>query len=298
MSDFLYSGRVDNLHVAFTLVKATEACNETVVRHNCDPVSAHIISRSTAAGLLCAPMLGDGERLNIRYTYAGILKTILVDVGQDGTVRSLISPTQLSDQTGEKSELYGESCEITIVKTADSKILNSGTTSSIFQDEVDDLSFYFSYSDQIETGMLIMVGFDADVEHPVNLCQGIKLQALPDCDLERFELIRQRLNDEACRELLQTSVSGPSDFETILRKILEHEMQNQSIHISDFNRPLYQCTCSKDKMPAVLNILPYNDRMEIVKKGEDLKVNCQYCNEQYVLSIDECIRAWNDKSYS
>ena len=293
MTDFLYSGRVDDLNIAFTLTKTTAVANETVLRHNCDPVSAHILSRATTAGLLCAPMLAEKERLNIRYTYSGVLKTVLVDVGQDATVRSLASPTALADQAGDRVELYGESCEITVVKTADAKILNSGTTSSIFQDEVDDLSFYFSYSDQIETGMLVMVGFEANIEHPVNLCQGLKLQALPSCDLERFERIRQRLNDPVCRALLMQPILDKAGFKTILQKILEAEIAEPSIHISDFNSPKYECTCSIEKMPAVLNILPYDDRMDIVKKGEDLKINCQYCNEQYTLSIEDCIKAWN-----
>ena len=40
---------------------------------------------------------------------------------------------------------------------------------------------------------------------------------------------------------------------------------------------------------------PIQERMEIVKKIQPLAIQCQFCNERYELSIDDCIAAWNRK---
>jgi redox-regulated HSP33 family molecular chaperone len=48
-------------------------------------------------------------------------------------------------------------------------------------------------------------------------------------------------------------------------------------------------------MAVVVRSLPIPDRMEIVQKGENVGIQCQFCNERYELTIDECIVAWNQK---
>ena len=37
------------------------------------------------------------------------------------------------------------------------------------------------------------------------------------------------------------------------------------------------------------------ERMELVKAKENIGIRCQFCNERYELTIDECIIAWNTK---
>jgi redox-regulated HSP33 family molecular chaperone len=33
----------------------------------------------------------------------------------------------------------------------------------------------------------------------------------------------------------------------------------------------------------------------MAKNKEDVAVNCQFCSKRYVLTIDDCIKAWNNK---
>ena len=57
----------------------------------------------------------------------------------------------------------------------------------------------------------------------------------------------------------------------------------------------FRCTCSREKMGAVLRALPIPERMEMVQKKEPIAVLCHFCRERYVLTIEECIKAWNTK---
>ncbi|QBG48629.1 Hsp33 family molecular chaperone HslO [Verrucomicrobia bacterium S94] len=295
MDDLLYKGHFKGLDIAFTYVVATKAVNESVVRHDCDPAGAHILGRATAAGLLAAALLPEQRRLNACWKYEGGLKTVVVDAGNDGTVRSLISPNHLHEFEDAHEALYGNEGQLQVITTEKGGIVNSGTTPIALHDVVNDLAYHYSISDQVETGMSVMIGFDADPEKPVALCQGWMIQALPNTDLERFDRIRNHMGGHGFRELLGHESAAESYFEQIAQVLVGNEQDYEGVHMDVCPTPEYRCTCSREKMAAVLRSIPIPDRMTIVKKNEPLGISCQFCNKRYELSIPECIAAWNEK---
>jgi len=296
MTDLLYKGHFKGLDIAFTYAVTTRAVNEAVVRHDCDPAAAHILGRAMTGALLAAAILPEGQRLNPCWRYQGALKTIVVDAGQDGTVRGFISPPHLSIYGDAHDELYGEVGELqVIVSKSDGAIASSGTTPISLHDAVNDLAYHYCISDQVETGMSAMIGFAPDPENPVQLCQGWMIQALPNTDLERFDRIRRRMDESTFRELLSHDSDADGYFEKIAQVLISDESCVEGIHMEPDPAPRFQCTCNREKMAAVVRSLPIPERMEWVKKNEPVGIQCQFCNERYELTIEECIVAWNKK---
>jgi molecular chaperone Hsp33 len=295
MNDLLYKGHFKGLDIAFAYAVATTAVNEAIVRHDCDPAAAHILGRAMTGALLAAAILPEGHRLNVRWKYKGALKTIVADAGQDGTVRGFIAPTQLGMLDDAHDELYGEVGELQVIASKDGKIANSGTTPISLHDVVNDLAYHHCISDQIETGMSVLIGFNPDPENPVQLCQGWMIQALPSTDLERFDRIRRRMDDSVFRDLLGHNGDAEGYFEMIAKALVGGEPDFDGMPVEICLPPKFQCTCNREKMSAVVRSLPIPDRMEIVKKAEPVGILCQFCNERYELTIDECIVAWNQK---
>ncbi len=295
MKDFLYKGHFKGLDIAFTYAVTTQTVNEAIVRHDCDPAAAHILGRSMTGALLAAAVLPEGQRLNAFWKYQGALKTIIVDAGQDGTVRGFISPAQLSSYSDAQDELYGEVGELQVIVSKDGKITNSGTTPISLHDGVNDLAYHYCISDQIETGMSAMIGFKADPENPVQLCQGWMIQALPNTDLERFDRIRRRMDESGFRDLLCHENNTDRYFEEISKKLIGAESGFEGFHMETGPSPTFQCTCTREKMAMVVRSLSIPERMELVKKKEPVGIQCQFCNERYEITIDECILAWNKK---
>ena len=293
MNDILYKGHFKGLDIAFTYAVTTRAVNESVVRHDCDPAAAHLLGRATTGALLASALLPEGQRLNVCWRYQGVLKTIVVDAGQDGTVRSFISPTQLAGLDDAHDELYGEVGELQVVVSKDGTVLNSGTTPVSLHDAVDDLAYHYCISDQVETGMSAMIGFNPDPENPVKLCQGWLIQTLPNTDLERFDRIRRRMGEPEFRELLGQKGEADDSFEALAKALVGDEEGYEGIQQEVCPAPKFQCTCNKEKMAVVMRSLPIPERMELVKAKENIGIRCQFCNERYELTIDECIVAWN-----
>lgn len=289
MNDLLIKGHFKGLDIAFSYAVTTKAVNEIVLLHDCDPAAAHLLGRAVTGALLSAAILPGGQRINTCWQYKGILRTILVDAGQDGAVRGFISPAQLNLEKDNPDALYGDIGDLRVVTSnADGKILNSGTAPISLHDVARDLAYYHCISDQVETGLSAMIGFNADPKNPVQLCQGWMIQALPGTDLEHFERVRRQMEGPAFRDLL----SRETDCETLARTLVP---DSSGLHIETCPAPRFVCPCSREKMKAVVRTLPIPERMELVQKKEPVKINCQFCNRHYELSIDECIAAWNRK---
>ena len=296
MTDLLYRGRLEALEINFSFGLTSALVNDAVVRHDCGPASAHVLGRALTAGVLCSATLNSNERLNLRWQYEGHLKTVLVDAGGDVTVRGFVSPKDLSRYEGGAAEVYGEQGRLTAVKSSEGDVLNHGTSDALRRDVIEDLAFYFSVSDQIETGMSIMIGFNADPDQPVSLCQGMMIQALPGCDLETFEKLRGRLErSDGCRLLMARASDADSHLETVINELTKDICARPGLFFEACGTPRFQCNCEREKMGAVLRTLPYGERMSMVKDKEDVTISCQFCNTRYVLTIDECIRAWNNQ---
>ena len=295
MDDLLIKGQFKGLDIAFTYAVTTKAVNEIVVKHDCDPAAAHILGRAVTGALLAAAVLPEGQRLNACWKYKGILRTIVADAGQDGTVRGFISPSQLNLTEDNPDALYGDIGDLQVVTSQDGKILNSGTAPVSLQDAARDLAYYFCISDQVETGLSVMIGFNPDPETPVRLCQGWMIQALPGTDLEHFERVRHRMEGFSFRELLSRANETDGYFESIANSLIDGDPGFAGLHMEVCPAPRFICSCNHEKMAAVVRTLPIPERMEIVKKGEPLAIQCQFCNQRYELTVDDCIAAWNPK---
>jgi molecular chaperone Hsp33 len=296
VNDLLIKGHFKGLDIAFTYAVTTKAVNEIVLRHNCDPAAAHILGRAVTGALLSAAVLPEKQRMNVCWKYKGILRTVLADAGQDGTVRGFISPAQLNLTDDNPDVLYGELGDLQVVTSHEGKILNSGTAPVALHDVAKDLAYYHCISDQVETGLNAMIGFNADPENPVRLCRGWMVQALPDTDLERFDRIRRRMEEPEFRNLLSRENETDGFFETLAHSLINGESGFTGLHIESGPAPRFACPCSRDKMEAVVRTLPIPERMELVLKKQPVVIHCQFCNKRYELTVDECIAAWNRKT--
>jgi molecular chaperone Hsp33 len=283
-SDLMYRGVITNRNVRFAYAQTTSLCNTAVLTHDCDPVAAHIFCRALSAGVLSSMMLTDEERFTIHWKYDGELKSVLIDIGAHGDVRGTVNPTSLGE-VKKAGEIFGEHGSIGVVKSDARRQLNSGVTEAALLDVVEDLSYLFSVSDQIETGMVVMVQFVADVEHPVQLCQGFMVQAMPDCDLEAFDMLRQRLDSEPFRQLMTLPPVIDNAFENLVRVATDDPLAGVT-SLSSI-APEYRCRCTRDKCRSVLSTIPRAELREAAARDENLTVSCHFCSERYTFDAHD-----------
>lgn len=295
MKDICYKGRIEGLEIAFSYSDTTTAVNKAVLLHDCDPVSAHLLGRAITATSLGASLLPAKHRLCVNWKYPGKLKNIIADVGQDGTLRAIITPSHLQNIVEKNRDIYGDIGEIKTIVKNEKKILNGSSTPVSLHDPVNDLSYHFSISDQIETSISAVIGFYPNEKNPVRISRGIMIQALPDCDLDIFERLRKKIEDKEIYELLIND-KNKNSVDLIFKELIRNEDSYISHGYNKESAPIFGCTCEvEEKFEAVLKSLPIPERMEIVREKNPLKINCEFCKKTYEISLEDCIKYWNKK---
>ena len=283
MIDFVYRGILRDADVRFVYAVCSDLCNEVVRRHNCDPLASHVLCRALGTSALTIPLLNPKERYTLRWNYAGAVKSVVVEAWGDGRVRGFITPPNLYEYVETEQQIHGESGTVTVVKGTAEETLNTGTGQAGLLDVVDDLAFFFSASDQVETGMAVMVGFRPDPDAPVSLCQGFMIQALPNCDLELFERLRQRLASPACRELLAGAPRIDNHFERLVQVLVEDELP-AVFSLDEGAEPRFSCTCSHERMRDVLGAMGREELAQAAAQNETLKLTCHFCSSHYEMT--------------
>ena len=294
MNDVCVKGRLDGLEIAFAFANTTEVVNELVLIHDCDPVAGHLFGRSITASVLGASLLPDGQRLNINWQYPGALKAIVIDAGHDASLRAIISPSHLQNITQSQNEIFGDIGEIKTVVMDEGKVLRSSATPVSLHDSVNDFAYHFSISDQIETSIKALIGFAPDEKNPIALSNGIMIQALPNCDLNIFENIRKKMENDSFANHLK--IKGSQNIlEGVIDELVKDEKDYRSFTIGSKITPKFVCNCSsEEKFSVVLKSIPIPERMEIVKENNPLKINCEFCKKTHEVTIKECIKYWNN----
>lgn len=276
--DYVYHGHLPRHHVAFAFAVTPSLANEAVQRHDCNPLSAHLLGRALNAGALCMHRIRRNDKLNLHWIYEGALRNVLVDLRGDGRIRGLVSPAQLPEDCGSTGELYGGAGRLNVVHSRGRHTVSSGTVPCEMAQLIPDLEYFFCMSEQVETALNVMIGFNPDPAHPVHTCQGFLLQALPGCDLLQFDRIRQALHADDFRQALSAPSQADGHFEELLNRLLLSFGGPGEIHMEQGPAPRWFCTCSREKFELSIRVLPETDRREMVERGESITVRCDFCN--------------------
>lgn len=277
-TDWLCRGIIDAFDIRFALADCPQTTQDIVRRHHCDPVSAHILARAVGCATLVSTLLTEDEKYTLRWNYQGKLATVLADCNAAAHVRAFITPTNLGELVQSEHDICGETGTVTVIKSTPFATLNSGSTDAHLLNVADDLAFYFSTSDQIETAFTVLVALRPDAEAPIRTCRGLMLQALPGCDLQRFDRIRNRLATPEARQLLGAAEVQDGLFEPLLQLLCQDENARPDITLQHTATPQFQCTCSRERMLAALGTMPAEERQQALERDGHITMTCRFCN--------------------
>lgn len=287
--DFLMRGSFKHFPVRFVLTETTDTVRKGIIYHDTDPVSSFLFGQALTSAVLISPLLNGPEGYTLRWDYDGLIKGIIVHANANNEVRGIPKNPSIMSDLEEETQIYGEKGTISLMKSSGATILSSGTCEAALQNISDDVGYYFSYSDQIETEVCAALSFQPDPADPVVVAAGFMLQALPDCDLEQFDEMRRMLKTD---EFIQLLVSKDAPSEQKLRKIINFLIQSCTFMDKSENAhdaasyaygpsPDYVCRCNEEKIRNAVMTLPEDERKELREKGEVLHVRCEYCRKQY-----------------
>ena len=142
----------------------------------------------------------------------------------------------------------------------------------------EDLTYYFTASEQVPSA--VGLGVLIDTDNHVKQAGGFIMQLMPDTPEEVIAKLEANLAKiESVTAMMEQGLT-PED---IINKVLE----GLDTKIFDRQPVAYKCNCSTARMAKALISIGEKELSSLIEEGEPAELNCQFCGNSYKFSIDE-----------
>lgn len=314
----------DGLPVRGAIVRLTDSWQEILQRRagNKDTGAypeavSTLLGEMTAAGVLMQSNIKFNGALVFQVMGDGPVKLAVAEVQSDLSLRataSLVGEANLPlrGQLAPLAELVNAHGAGRCAVTLDPKDrqpgqnpyqgvvpLNDGAGGR-FERLSDALQFYMIQSEQLDTVMVLAANDQ--------IAAGLMLQRMPvkgEANLAaatesgEAEHDAQGLNEEYNRvATLASSLTQQElltlDVETILRRLFWEEKLLRFAPQADEQAPRFVCTCSRDRVAAMLTSLGEDEVDSIVAERGKIEVGCDFCGQQYQFDAIDAARLFTE----
>ena len=296
-SDCLIRGLHSKLNIRAVWAETTSVVNAGITTHDTDPAAAAAFASALSAAAAAAAMLDEGDRFSIRYEYPGALRGMIIESSADGSLRGVpFAPHPMDNGGNGIGELYGDNDGMIYVTrgAADGKILNSGQTRAPLADPANDLAFFFSVSNQLETEIRTWIEFQPDPQRPVVRMSALMLQAMPGCDLEQFGHLRNAIHGAAASEIRKRLDVFNEPEKSMKQLITELAYAANLEDVSGDDcvftlgvKPRWQCRCSEESMRRAMTVLGKDDLLKLFEERPNPEIKCNFCCRSYKFKKDD-----------
>ncbi len=262
----------------------TRLTEEARQRHQMSYVATAALGRTMTAGLLMASsMKRTGSRVNIRIKGDGPLGGILIDAGQDGTVRGYVGNpvVELPPNAQGKLDVGGAVGDgfLYVVRDIGYGYPYSSTVELISGEIGDDVAHYLVTSEQTPSALVLGVFVEPS---GVTQAGGLLVQILP-----------KAARDEALIETLESRVAALKGFTPLLQagksltEIFQDLLGDMGVSLLPETQMLrFHCSCSFDRVLGALKMLGEAELQDMIIKDDGAEATCDFCGTVYQASSD------------
>lgn len=273
-------------------VKAAAVCSTGIVRRGWEiqkttPVATAAFGRAlTAASLMGNMQKIDNGSVTLQIKGGGPLGTILCVSDAVGNVRGYVQNPHVGLMEKKPGKLdvsaaVGVQGMLTVIRDMQMKEPYVGSVELISGEIAEDVTAYFVQSEQTPTACAL--GVLVTPEEPVKVAGGYLLQLLPNAPDSVAASLEERIREAGAVTGMLNRGLTPEDILTCLLGADEVELLERT--------PVaYRCYCTRERVTATMISLGKKELEEIVRAGETIHVECQFCDRDYAFTPEE-IRA-------
>ena len=246
--------------------------------HKTLPTATAALGRLLSAASMMGNMqkVEDGS-ITLQIKGGGPLGTLLAVSDAEGNVRGWVENPQISLLEKYRGKLdvgaaVGTDGMLTVIRDLRMKDPYVGSVELVSGEIAEDITQYFAQSEQIPTACAL--GVLVDTDQSVRAAGGYIVQLLPGAPDETIDQVEAGIR--AAGNVTAMLDSGLS-AEDMLRKVLGAF----EVEILETAPVEYRCYCSREKVERTLLTLGREELGEIVRSGETLHVDCQFCDKIY-----------------
>jgi molecular chaperone Hsp33 len=270
--------------VKITAVSTTELTRRARQIHQTTAVATAALGRVLAATSMIGNMQKTEEgSVTLIIKGGGPLGTILATSDPEGNVRGYVENPQVALMEKYQGKLdvgaaVGSEGTLTLIRDLHMKEPYVGTVQLLGGEIAEDVASYFVESEQVPTVCALGVLINRD--QSVEVAGGYLLQLLPgapDSLIDQLEAGVMKAGNVST--LLQQGLSP----EEVIRKVLG----DMEVEILETTPITYKCYCSRERVASTIISLGAKEMQSIIDEGEDIHVDCQFCDTIYTFTPGE-----------
>ena len=284
MSDCLVRAMTRDGFVKITAVNTTEITRRAREIHQTTAVATAALGRVLAATSMIGNMQkNDQGSVTMTIKGGGPLGTLLATADPDGNVRGYVENPQVELMEKYQGKLdvgaaVGSTGTLTLIRDLHMKEPYVGTVELIGGEIAEDVAAYYVESEQVPTVCALGVLLNRD--QTVDVSGGYLLQLLPGAP--------DKLIDE-----LESAVMAAGNVSNLLKAgatpedIIRIVLVGMDVEILETTPISYKCYCSRERVEKTIISLGAKEMQSIIDDGEDIHVDCQFCDTIYSFTPEE-----------
>ncbi len=281
-SDHLVRAISKDRQIRALAAKTTGVVRRAQTIHKTTVLSTAALGRVLTGGLLVGSMLKSGRRTIIRIKGEGPLGYLIAEADLHGNVRGYVQNPDVELPLSPDGKIdVGSGVgagTLTVQKNLDLKDPYEGSVELISGEIGEDLTYYFTKSEQTPSSVGLGVMVQPDLT--VSAAGGFIVQIMGGADEKQIDLLEENISKLGSITGLISEGNNP---ENLLEKIFA----DQGYRILAEKEVEYSCPCSKERTREIVEGLPAQEIRAALQEMGEVEVRCQFCQERYSFSEKE-----------
>jgi molecular chaperone Hsp33 len=236
-------------------------------RHEYPPVLRKVLGELMAAGALLAATLKFDGSIILQLQGNGPVKLIVVECTSEQTLRATAKWTgELGEDLTGLADLLGDGRFVITLVPRDGRQSYQGVVAIDPAGVAASLEHYMHSSEQLDTRLWLAAGD----EHAA----GLLLQKLPE---------REEPDEDSWNRATQlaATITSPELLKLPAKTLLHRLYHQEDIRLFDPRPVSFRCSCSNERVVAMLRMLGYAEVRSILEERDEVEVTCDFCNRAY-----------------
>ena len=283
MSDYIVRATAANAQIRAFACTTKNIAETARAVHGTSPVVTAALGRLLTAGCMMGSMLkGEKDLLTLQVSGDGPMKGMTVTADANGNVKGYANEPVVilpANSVG-KLDVSGAVGKgfLNVIKDLGLKEPYVGQINLQTGEIADDLTYYFATSEQVPSSVGLGVLMERD--NTVKQAGGFIVQLMPFAEEEVIAKLEENLAKV-------NSVTALLDAGNTPEQILEILLAGLEVEFTDKSDVRFFCNCGKERVERALISIGAADLQEMIDDGEDIHVNCHFCNKDYTFTVDE-----------